>query len=122
MEEGELYWREFFQRRNEDLRKILEEQISAIPAKVIFRNPSSWSSSLWINVGEETNESLGRQIVAKDSPIVSGEQFLIGIVEYVGKKKLSGSSHYRCCLQTLRKSHSRRIAGAPTLAANQLST
>lgn len=84
--QGELYWREFFQRRSEELRDLIKMQIQALPAKVIYREPSSWGSSLWINVGEEDNESLGRQIVAKDSPVLVGTS-LIGIVEFVDRKK-----------------------------------
>ncbi len=82
----ELFWREFFQRRSEELKKILELQIQALPASVIFREPSSWNSSLWLNVGERNNEALGRQVVAKNSPVLSG-QALVGMVEYVDKTK-----------------------------------
>ncbi len=84
--QGELYWREFFQRRSEELKDLINKQIQALPAKVIYREPTSWSSSLWINVGEEDNESLGRQIVAKDSPVLVGTS-LVGVIEFVDRKK-----------------------------------
>ena len=82
----DLYWKDFFRRRGEDLQKILEVELQAVPAKIIFREPSSWSSSVWINVGEKDNEDLGRLIIGKDSPVVLGDS-LVGIVEYVGKKE-----------------------------------
>ncbi len=83
---GNPYWNEFFRRRSEELRRILEIQLQALPAKVIFREPASWSSSIWINIGDEDNESLGRLIVAKNSPVVLGDS-LVGLVEFVGKKE-----------------------------------
>lgn len=81
-----LFWREFFQRRSEELKKILEMQIQALPANVIYREPSSWNSSLWLNVGDKNNEAIGKQIVQKNS-IVLKDNNLIGIVEYVEKNK-----------------------------------
>jgi len=82
----DLYWKDFFRRRGEDLQKILEVELQALPAKIIFREPSSWSSSVWINVGEKDNDDLGRLIIGKDSPVVVGDS-LVGIVEYVGKNE-----------------------------------
>jgi len=82
----DLYWNEFFRRRNDELKQILEVELQSIPAKVIFRDPASWSSSVWINVGQKTNESLGKSIVAKNSPVVIGDA-LIGVVEYVEKNQ-----------------------------------
>lgn len=82
----EIFWREFFQRRNEELKKNLEMQVQALPARVVFREPTSWSSSLWLNVGENDNAALGKLIVAKNSPVLSGNA-LVGLVEYVDKKR-----------------------------------
>ena len=82
----DLYWKDFFRRRGEELRKILEVELQALPAKIVFREPASWSSSVWINVGERDNDALGRLIISKDSPVVVGDS-LVGIVEYVGKKE-----------------------------------
>ncbi len=79
----DLYWNEFFHRRSEELKQILETELQALPGKVIFREPSSWSSSLWINIGEKENEAVGRTIIAKNSPVVIGDS-LIGVIEYVG--------------------------------------
>ena len=81
----DLYWNEFFRRRSEEMKQILEIELQSVPAKVVFRDPTSWSSCVWINVGQDTNDQLGRLIVGKNSPVVLGES-LIGVVEYVGKK------------------------------------
>ena len=83
-EESEIFWKDFFRRRSEQLAELVDLRLQSLPARVVFREPSSWSSSLWINVGERDNESLGKQIVAKNSPVVSGSA-LVGIVEFVGR-------------------------------------
>ena len=82
----ELYWKDFFRRRSEELRKILEIELQALPAKIIFRDPSSWSSSIWINIGDKDNDALGRLIIGKNSPVIVNDS-LVGIVEYVGKNE-----------------------------------
>ncbi len=84
--EGILYWKEFFQRRSEEEKKLLERQMQALLSKVIFREPSSWNRFLWVNVGEKENETLGRLIVAKNSPVLCGP-YLVGVVDYVDKTK-----------------------------------
>jgi rod shape-determining protein MreC len=81
-----IYWKDFFQRRSEELKNLLEMQMQSLPARIIFREPSSWGSSIWINIGEKNNENLGKLVVAKNSPVVIGNS-LIGIVEQVEKKK-----------------------------------
>ena len=58
----------------------------SIPAKVIYRDPASWSSSLWLNVGTDNNKTIGSIVVAKDSPVVVGTD-LVGVVDCVGKKQ-----------------------------------
>jgi cell shape-determining protein MreC len=63
-----------------------ELRMKAIPAPVIYRDPSSWSSSLWVGVGEEDNELFGYPVVARNSPVVKGGS-LVGVVEYVGKRQ-----------------------------------
>ncbi|CCB85069.1 rod shape-determining protein MreC [Parachlamydia acanthamoebae] len=57
-----------------------------IPAKVIFRSPSSWNSSLWLNVGANKNEDLGCSYICKNSPVMLGKS-VIGVIDYVGKKQ-----------------------------------
>ncbi|MBI5346531.1 MAG: rod shape-determining protein MreC [Chlamydiae bacterium] len=81
----DIYWNEFFRRRSEEIKNVLELEMQSMPARVVFRDPSSWSSSLWINVGEKNNESLGRLVIGKNSPVVLGSS-LVGVVEYVGYK------------------------------------
>jgi rod shape-determining protein MreC len=82
----ELELRPFCQKRAAHLRNVLKHQLVSIAARVIYRDPSSWSSSLWVDVGEENNISLQRQIIAKNSPVLS-EGALVGVVDYVGKKQ-----------------------------------
>lgn len=76
----------FFQRRADHLRSLLQKQLFSVPAQVIYRDPSSWSSSLWVNVGEENNQAFGLPVVAKNSPVIS-DGALVGVVDYVGKKQ-----------------------------------
>lgn len=66
--------------------KLNEFHSQAIPARVIFRSPSTWNSSLWINVGKADNAELGRTLIAKNSPIVSGKS-VIGVIDYVGERQ-----------------------------------
>jgi cell shape-determining protein MreC len=76
----------FFQRRAAHLRALLEKELLSLPARVIYRDPSSWSSSLWVNLGEDDNQALGVPVVAKNSPVIA-EGALVGVVDYVGKKQ-----------------------------------
>lgn len=82
----ELYWKEFFSRRAKELKNNLLSNLQAIPADVVYRDPSSWSSSIWINMGHSTNEKLERKIIDKNSPVVVGSS-LIGVVEFVGQQR-----------------------------------
>jgi rod shape-determining protein MreC len=79
-------WKEFFKRRGEELNYRLQLHAKSLSASVIFREPSAWSSALWINVGERQNRALGEKIVAKNSPVLSGTS-IIGVVEYVGEAR-----------------------------------
>lgn len=58
----------------------------AVVGQVIFREAASWSSTLWINLGQKTNASWGKEVLAKHSPVVVGTA-LVGIVEYVGQNR-----------------------------------
>ena len=82
----EGHWRDFFERRSAHLRDLLKWELMAMPAQPIYRDPASWSSSLWINVGEEDNRIMGRTVIAKNSPVVAGIA-LVGVVDYVGRKQ-----------------------------------
>lgn len=69
-----------------DLSELFTKQLDSIPAKVIFRSASSWSSSLWIDVGETENIQLGKDVIQKNSPVVVGDS-IIGVIDYVGSKQ-----------------------------------
>lgn len=78
--------RKFIARRSDELKSLLQKETRAAFARIIYRDPTSWSSSCWIDVGEENNGALGQTIIAKNSPVVVGAS-LIGIVEFVGKRQ-----------------------------------
>lgn len=64
--------------------KNLKWQVSAIPARVIFRSLDQWNSVIWINVGSENNEKEPLPVIAKNSPVLI-DQAVVGVVDYVGK-------------------------------------
>ena len=74
----------FSKRRKEEILRRVDFYSQSMVASVIYREGSSWNSSFWINVGEKTNGNLGREVVAKNSPVVIGTS-VIGVIEYVGK-------------------------------------
>lgn len=76
----------FFERRQSHLKTQLELEAKSLFAEVIYRQPSAWSSSVWINVGKRDNVALGFPVVGVNSPVLSGDH-LIGIVEAVGEKQ-----------------------------------
>lgn len=83
----------FLQRRRQEIMKILQLKSKAIPAKVIFREPGSWSNYVWINVGEADNKRLQEVVVAKNSPVVIGNS-VVGVVDLIHK------TQSRVCLIT----------------------
>ncbi len=82
----DLFYKEFFRRRSEEISSLIDLQIRSMPAKVIFREPGARSSILWLGVGEKDNELLGARIVAVGSPVVIGTS-VVGAVEEVGYKQ-----------------------------------
>jgi rod shape-determining protein MreC len=72
----------YYRRRAKEIVQILGLEMQAIPAKVIYREPTSWSSFLWINVGQKHNKSLGKVIIAKNSPVLC-QGALVGVVDEV---------------------------------------
>jgi len=62
--------------RRKQLRELLKVEMSAIPAKVIYRTPSAWNSTLWINMGSQNGLEM-------NSPVVVGDA-IIGVIDYVG--------------------------------------
>lgn len=85
-QEEQGYAKDFLQRRYEELKLRLMKQIESVDAKVIYREPSSWSSSLWIDKGSDYNDLYGLNIIAENSPVIIGDA-IVGVIEYVGKKK-----------------------------------
>lgn len=83
-QDGDL--RQFLKRRVDDLCILLSSGLYSLPAQVIFREPVSWSSAIWIDRGMRDNRKLGKQIIAEDSPVVVGRS-IVGVVEYVGEKR-----------------------------------
>ncbi|QVL57725.1 MAG: hypothetical protein KFB93_01215 [Simkaniaceae bacterium] len=76
----------FYKRRKAAAEKQLELELFFLSAAVIYRDPTDWNSTLWINVGESENTKLGKEIIAVGSPILKGP-YLIGMIEFVGKHK-----------------------------------
>lgn len=72
--------------RNEDQVRLLNLKLQSVPASVIFRSPSSWTNSFWINVGNHDNQRLGKEIISKNSPVVVGAS-VAGVIDYVGNKQ-----------------------------------
>ena len=79
-------WKGFLTRRSEELCRALDLQIRSLPARVIFREPASWSSSLWINLGEKDNIALGKKAIGKYSPVLVGSS-IVGVIEQVEKNR-----------------------------------
>ncbi len=75
---------------NRKLKDLLQldwdSQEEIVCAEVIFRSPSTWNSSLWINLGTAYNEKAGKTVVAKNSPVLYGRS-LVGVIDYVGLKQ-----------------------------------
>lgn len=80
------YWNDFLERRKQELSNLLKAQIESWPANIIYRDPISWSSSFWVDMGQNDNEKLGKVIIAKNSPVISNG-CIIGVVEQVYKDK-----------------------------------
>ena len=76
----------FLQRRYQEIMKVLQLKARAIPAKVIFREPGSWSNYIWINVGEVDNKYLQEVVIAKNSPVLIGNS-VVGVIDLIHKKQ-----------------------------------
>lgn len=70
------------ERRKRELATWLTMRLDSLPARVIYRAPVAWNSTLWLNVGEANNKAIGRVVVAKNSPVTVGSS-LIGVVDLV---------------------------------------
>lgn len=69
-----------------EIPSIKKPSADAIPARIIFRSPSTWNSSLWINIGEEANGAYNQPIIAKNSPVLIGDS-IVGVIDYVGTRQ-----------------------------------
>ncbi len=85
--ENKLLYQEIVQLRDlvEHL-PTLKSSPQAIPARIIYRSPNSWHSSLWINVGYIDNETLPSPVIGHNSPVLVGSS-IIGVLDYVGKNQ-----------------------------------
>lgn len=107
----ELLSKELPGRRQEELEYLNKLQAQAAIARVIYRDPTNWSSTLWINAGEETNKRIGKPIIQKNSPVLLGRG-IVGAVDYVGKKQ----SRIRLITDAGLKPSVRAIRGSPQKA------
>lgn len=76
----------FYKRRKIAAEKQLELELFSLSAEVVYRDPSKWSSTFWINVGESENTKLHEKVISVGSPVLKGP-FLIGMIEFVGSHK-----------------------------------
>lgn len=66
------------------LSQRLSTQTHAVPAQVIYRSPSTWNSSLWLDVGLADNAQNGTDVIARNSPVIVGTS-IVGVIDYVGQ-------------------------------------
>lgn len=82
--ENKLLYAELVQLRElVDNTEIIKISSQAVPARVIFRSPTTWQSSLWVNMGYKDNNPNGPPIIAKNSPVLVGSS-IIGVIDYAG--------------------------------------
>lgn len=72
--------------REHEREMIVNKELQSVPAQVIFRSSGSWNTVMWINVGEQHNTQLEKQVIAKNSPVVVGTT-VVGVIDYVGNKQ-----------------------------------
>lgn len=110
-------------RYHEMLAKRFNFQLQAIPAEVIFRAPSTWNSSIWLNVGKTDNAALGENVIAKNSPVVVGNS-IIGVVDFVEEHqcrvRLITDSGLTPCVRAVRGDlHRRMVAEQLSMLINR---
>lgn len=76
----------FLERRRLSVLHRIESEIHSVPAKVIYREPATWSQMMWIDVGDDDNSNLAMRVIQKNSPVLAGNR-LVGILEKVERKK-----------------------------------
>lgn len=67
----------------QEILDLFSLELMHIPARVLYRPLNTWNHSLWIDKGEADNRSLGRVVIAKNSPVVIGLA-VVGVVDEVG--------------------------------------
>jgi rod shape-determining protein MreC len=97
-----------FTKKYEGISFLAGQTVHLLPARVIYRDPQSWSSSFWVDVGSKTNEKLPFPIICKNSPVLIGRS-LVGVIDYVGSKQ----SRVRLITDALLKPSVRAVRGAP---------
>lgn len=76
----------FIKHRTDYLSRCITTECKGLPARVIYRDPTAWSSALWIRAGTYDNDQVQQTVFAKNSPVVvSGS--LIGVIDYVGRRE-----------------------------------
>ncbi len=73
-----------YQRSLQQMTKVMQKRIQAVPSRVIFRSFDTWNSSLWIDVGKSNNRQYSTTIVDVNSPVIVGKA-IVGIIDYVGE-------------------------------------
>ncbi|MDB6082087.1 MAG: hypothetical protein JWO53_1359 [Chlamydiia bacterium] len=53
--------------------------------EVLYRSVHTWNSSLWIDLGDNDNPLEGAPLIAKNSPVLSGDS-VVGVIDFVGKR------------------------------------
>ena len=76
----------FWKRRLAYNKMLLDLELQGLPCKVIYRDPTFWSTALWVNLGEKDNKTLSVPIISINSPVLM-EGSLIGMIDYVGEKQ-----------------------------------
>jgi rod shape-determining protein MreC len=74
------------ERHRQMMTDSLKTQLEGIPARVLYRSPATWNSSLWLNVGNFDNAQLDSTVVAVNSPVMHSGS-LVGVVDYVGERQ-----------------------------------
>jgi cell shape-determining protein MreC len=69
-----------FEEHYRGLIDTLDVHLEAVPAKVIYRSPSSWNSTLWVNVGIKHKSGC----VQLNSPVVVGHH-VVGVIDQVSE-------------------------------------
>lgn len=73
-------------RHQAEILNLFNLELMNLPARVIFRPLNTWDSSLWIDKGLRENQTLGRTVIAKNSPVVVGTS-IVGVVDEVGERQ-----------------------------------